>query len=466
MNENLCYLTIVEASKLLKRRQLSPVELTQAFLRRIEELDSRLVAFTKVLPDQAMAEAKAAEEAILKGDYAGPLHGIPIALKDLYWTKGVPTTANSRILQDWAPSEDGTVVERLKEAGSVMLGKLNMSEFATLSPDDTSLFPPTRNPWDLNRVPGGSSSGSGAGVAAGMFMGSLGSDTGGSIRGPATLCGIVGLKPTYGRVSRHGVVPLSWTMDHCGPMTWTVEDTAIMLQAIAGYDPRDATSSREPVPDYVAALDGGVKDVRIGVPRGYIESLSGEMDPEVMPIVDNALGLLEGMGARVVDITIPFIDYVRPTGAAIWLSEGYAYHRRNLISRPEDYGRVARTLFRMGGLFSAGDYVQAQRMRSRIKREVEEIHGQVDLMVSPTFPAPAATFEGSDPLARISRGINFTSLFNLTGEPSISIPAGFSSAGLPVGMQISGRAFDEPTVLRVAHAYEQQAGWFEKRPPI
>ncbi len=463
---DLCFLTIREASDLLRSRKLSPVELTHTFLQRIEEVDGKLLSYITVLSERALEEAKAAENAILKGNSRGPLHGIPIALKDLYWTKGITTTANSKVLENWIPGEDGTVVARLQAAGSILLGKLNMSEFATLSPDDTALHLPARNPWNLDHISGGSSSGSGVAIAAGLCMGSLGSDTGGSIRGPAALCGIVGLKPTYGRVSLYGVVPLSWTMDHCGPMTWTVEDTAIMLQAISGHDPKDPTSSKEPVPDYPALLKEDIKGLTIGVPRDFISSVEKGLDGEVMPVMDSALRALQRLGAKVVEVTIPSIDRARIAATTIWVSEAYTYHRDNLISRPQDYGRVARTLFRLGGLFTAGDYVQAQRMRSRLKQELSQILQKVDVLVTPTYAAPAATFKDADPLDRFAKGVNFTSLFNLTGLPAISIPCGFSSKGLPISMQIVGRPFDEATVLRVAHTYEQQAGWIEQRPPI
>ena len=463
---SLCFLTISEASSLIRTRKISPVELTKAFLNRIEKLDSTLRAYITVLSDHAVKDAINAEESIVKGHYKGALHGIPIALKDIYWTKDVRTTANSRILENWKPSENATVVERLKKEGSVLLGKLNMSEFATLSPDDTSLIMPTRNPWDLTRIPGGSSSGAGAAIASGLCLGSLGSDTGGSIRGPATLCGIVGLKPTYGLVSRYGVVPLSWTMDHCGPMTWTVEDTAIMLQVIAGYDSGDSTSSKSTIPNYYAYLGKSVTDITIGVPRKFLASLEKHIHKEVIYAFEDALKVCKDLGANVVDIEIPSMDYAKITGSVIWLSEAYSYHKQNLMLNPNSYGKVARTLFRAGGLFSSGDYIQAQRMRSRIKRELEEIHKKVDLIVTPTYASPAATFKDSNPLDRIMSGINFSIIFNLTGQPAISIPIGFSKHGLPIGMQIAGRSFEEASVLKLAYAYQQQKAWFKIRPNL
>ena len=465
-SSELCFLTIKEASALIGSHKLSPVELTSAFLERIKNVDGKLHSYVKVLPEQALAQAKAAETEIAKGHYKGPLHGIPLAHKDLYWTKGITTTANSRVMKGWVPKEDSTTIARLKAAGSILLGKLNMSEFATLSPDFTSLYEPARNPWNTEHVPGGSSSGSGVAVAAGLCMGSFGSDTGGSIRNPATYCGIVGLKPTYGRVSRYGVVALSWTMDHCGPMAWTVEDAAILLRAAAGRDPKDATSSKSPVPDYSASIRKGVKGLTIGVPRHFLKSSEKTTDPEVTQAMDKALEVLQALGAKVVAVRVPSIDYARISGSAIWLSEAFAYHRLNLTKRPEDYGKVARTLFQMGGLFTSGDYVQAQRMRSVLKRETAKAMQKVDVLVTPSIQSPAPTIKGSVPLDRMKGGVSFSILFNLTGLPAISIPCAFSSQSLPIGLQIVGRPFDESTVFRVGYAYEQQAGLFKKRPPI
>ena len=338
----LCYLTIREAGQLLKRRELSPVELTRAFLDRIEALDSKLQAFITVLPQRAMAAARTAEAEMLRSDYRGPLHGIPIALKDLYDTKGIRTTASSRVMADRVPSEDATTTARLEAAGSILLGKLAMHEFALGGPDPTCGFPLARNPWNLAHIPGGSSSGSGTAVAAGLCMGSLGSCTGGSIRGPAAYCSLVGLKPTYGRVSRYGVVPLSWSLDHCGPMTWTVEDTASMLQAIAGPDPKDPTSSRAPVPDYSAALKEDIKGLTIGVPRHFFWADDPHIDRETLAVVDSALQTLAELGAQVEEVTIPTLHYAGAAQPAIMLSEAFAYHQRFLRSQPEEFGDMVR----------------------------------------------------------------------------------------------------------------------------
>ena len=286
----LCFLTIAQAGPLLRDRQVSPVELVRACLDRIETIDSRLHAFVTLLPEQALSQARTMEAEILRGHYRGPLHGIPIGLKDLFDTEGIRTTAMSRVISDRVPDADATCTVRVREAGTVLLGKLAMHEFALGGPDPTSLFPPARNPWNLAHMPGGSSSGSGAAVAAGLCLGALGSDTGGSIRGPASMCSIVGLKPTYGRVSSYGVLPLSWSQDHCGPMTWTVEDTALMLQPIAGYDPKDPTTANVPVPDYSLALNAGVKGMTIGVPREYFYGSGPDVEPETLAAIEKALG--------------------------------------------------------------------------------------------------------------------------------------------------------------------------------
>jgi aspartyl-tRNA(Asn)/glutamyl-tRNA(Gln) amidotransferase subunit A len=464
-NTDLHFLTIGRAAELLRTQQLSPVELVQAFLRRIEATDDQLHSFLLVLEEQALAAARIAEAEILRGEYRGPMHGIPFALKDLYDTAGVRTTSGSRVDIDRVPTEDATTTARLKAAGGILLGKLAMHEFALGGPDFTTPFAPARNPWNMAHVTGGSSSGSGSAVASGQCMGALGSCTGGSIRGPASLCGIVGLKATYGRVSRAGVVTLSWSQDHCGPMTWTVEDTAYMLQAIAGYDPKDPTTSRAPVPDYSLSLREDIRGMRIGVPRHFFFSDEPGVNQEVVAIVDKQLAVLQELGAELEEVTIPSLEYVRPANVVIMLSEAYAYHEPNLKARPQDFGEMVRARFRIGGMFSASDYVQAQRTRKLVKREVAETMERVDLLVSPTMTQPAAAFEGYDSTSTV-RGPSFTAPYNLTGLPAISVPCGFTEAGLPVGMQLAGKPFDEPGVIRAAYTYEQHARWFDQRPPV
>lgn len=461
----LCYLTIRQASELLQSRQLSPVELTKAFLDRIEAKNDQLHAYITILNDAATEQARAAEAEIQRGDYKGPLHGIPFALKDIYETAGVLTTSGSRKDKDRVPTEDATTAAKLKAAGGILLGKLHTYEYALGGPDFSTPFLPARNPWNVERITGGSSSGSGSAVASGLAMGAMGSCTGGSIRGPASLCGIVGLKATYGRISRAGVVTLSWSQDHAGPMTWTVEDVALMLQVLAGHDPKDPASSTAPVPNYSESLREDIKGLRIGVPRHYFFTPGPDVSAEVVSITEKGLEALQELGAIVEEVTIPSLPHFRAANSIIMLSEAYAFHERNLKSRPQDYGDLVRARFRIGALFSGNDYVQAQRWRRVALREFADAMRSVDVLVTPTMTQPAAPFEGYDTFS-IARGPSFTAPFNFTGMPAISVPAGFTADGLPVGMQIAGKPFDEPTVLRAAYTYQQYALWFERRPPI
>ncbi len=459
------YLTIGEASELIRRQELSPVELTRACLDRIDATDGQLHSFITLLADEALDAARNAEAEILSGTYKGRMHGIPFALKDLYDTAGVRTTSGSRVDFDRVPSEDATTTARLKGAGGILLGKLAMHEFALGGPDFTTPFEPARNPWNLAHVTGGSSSGSASAVASGQCMGALGSCTGGSIRGPASLTGIVGLKATYGRVSRFGVVTLSWSQDHAGPMTWTVEDTAYMLQAIAGHDPKDPTSSHAPVPDYELSLREDIRGLKIGVPRHFFFDPHPDINSEVVAKVEQGLSVLDELGATIQEVSVPSLEHVRAANSIIMLSEAFAFHEKNLKNRPNDFGEMVRARFRIGGLFSASDYLQAQRARQSVKQEFAEVLRQVDVVVTPTMTQPAAAFEGYDATSTV-RGRSFTAPFNVTGLPAISVPCGFTEGGLPIGMQIAGKPFDEPTVLRAAYTYQQSANWYQRRPAI
>lgn len=464
-HKELFYLTIDEAGQLIRRRELSPVELTLAYLERIEAKDGILHGFLTVLPDSALAEARNAEKEILEGNYRGPLHGIPIGLKDMYDTKGTPTTGGSRAFEHRVPSRDATVAARLREAGSIRLGKLTMSELAMTGPP--SLGEDARNPWSLDHIPGGSSSGSGVAVASGLCAGALGSDTGGSIRFPASLNGIVGLLPTYGRVSRYGVMPLSWSMDHVGPMTRTAEDAALMLQVIAGYDPEDATTSTAPVADYRAGLTEDVKGLTVGVLRSFFSSHDNDVHPETHAAVDQAVVDLEGLGARVQEVEIPSLEYASIAGVAIYLSEAFAIYQDLLRSQSEVLGQIFRSYVYTGGLFTSADYVQAQRMRGRLKREVARVFQHVDLIASPATTGPAIAFRDFDPLVLLNAPRSAASiLFNLVGSPAVSVPCGFTKSGLPIGLQLAGRPFDESTVLRVAYAYQQSKAWHQMHPPV
>ncbi len=459
------YLTIGEAGPLIAAGELSPVELTRAYLDRIEAIDGRLDAYITLTPELALSQARQAEAEIRAGGYRGPLHGIPIALKDLYDTAGIKTTAMSRVTPDRIPDEDATTVAKLYEAGAVLLGKLAMHEFALGGPDFTSLFPPARNPWNTEHMPGGSSSGSGAAVAAGLCMGALGSDTGGSIRGPAAMCGIVGIKPTFGRVSNYGVTPLSWSQDHCGPMTWTVEDTAIMLQAIAGYDPKDPTTADAPVPDYTAALRDGARGLTIGVPREYFYEAAPGVDVQVIRAAERALETLSELGAEIRDVEIPHIRYAQTANQIIMMCEAYSFHEANLKGRRRDYGDMVRNRFLLGGLLSASDYNQALRMRRVIKDEMADALRQADVLATPTYASPAPKIEGYAGGMTLTQP-SFTGPFNVSGLPAVSVPCGLSEEGLPMGLQIVGRPFDEATALRVGYAYEQASRFIDRRPPV
>ena len=464
-NTELYFLTIHQAGELIRNGELSPVELTRACLERIEQTDDRLHSFILLTEDEALRQARVAESEILSGNYRGPMHGIPFALKDLYDTAGVKTTSGSRVDIDRVPDEDATTTARLKDAGGILLGKLAMHEFALGGPDWTTPFEPARNPWNLDHITGGSSSGSGSAVASGQCLGALGSCTGGSIRGPASLCGIVGLKPTYGRVSRFGVVTLSWSQDHAGPMTWTVEDTAYMLQAIAGHDPKDPTSSRAPVPNYSLSLREDIRGVKLGLPRHYFFDPDPSVNSEVVATVEKAISVMEDLGAHVEEVSLPSLERVRAANSVIMVSEAYAYHEPNLKARPQDFGEIVRGRFRVGALMSAADYLQAQRVRTWVRREFAEVMSRVDLLVTPTMTQPAAAFEGYDPASTV-RGRSFTAPFNVTGLPAISVPCGFTQDGLPIGMQIAGKPFDEPGVIQAAYTYQQHARWYDTRPPI
>jgi aspartyl-tRNA(Asn)/glutamyl-tRNA(Gln) amidotransferase subunit A len=459
---DLAHLSLAEAAALVAARQVSPVELTRTMLDRIASLDGTLHAFLTVTGEIALEQARAAEAAIVRGGVRSPVHGIPLAYKDLFATRGVRTTAASRLLADWTPDADATAVARLHAAGAVMVGKLMMNEFAFGVPERGAYGEHARNPWDPARTPGGSSSGSGAAVAAGLCYGALGSDTGGSIRGPAALCGIVGLKPTYGRVSRAGVVPLAWSLDHAGPMARTVEDCAILLQIIAGHDPADPASADEPVPDYRAALRTELRGLRAGVPRGFF--FDG-VDDEVAARVEEALRVLEALGAAVVEVELPEA-HLAPLNVIILLSEAYTYHAADERGRGDLYPPRLRSRIQNGALFFAHEYLNAQRGRELMRRAFVRALQAVDVLVTPTVSHPAGALD--ELLDAVEPPVRpmLTAPFNLTGLPAISVPCGFTAAGLPVGLQIAGRAFDEATVLAVAHAYERAAGWHRRRPPL
>ena len=467
---DLPFLTLAEAAREIRTRRLSPVELTRAVLERAQALNDTVNAYITITADSALREAQDAEHAILQGDYRGPLHGIPIALKDLFDTQGVRTTGGSKVLADRVPDADCTVVANLRRAGAVLLGKLNLHEFAFGVTSVNPHYGPARNPWDTARITGGSSGGSGAATAAGMCFAALGSDTGGSVRIPACLCGIVGLKPTYGLVSRRGVLPLSWSLDHVGPMARTVEDAALMLNAIAGHDGQDPGSLDAPMQDYTQALSEGLDGVRVGVLGGdYVLVL----DPEVEGAVAAALKVMEALGARVTrDITIPLAEYAGAANTTIISAEAATIHARYLDDQPEAYGDDVYQRLTLGRLIPATDYINAQQVRRQIHRQVLEALEGIDVLALPMMPVPAPRIEevsvqigGSQVDVRTAL-TRYTGLFNLSGLPAISVPCGFTGQGLPVGIQLVARPLAEATLLRAAHAYEQAAGWWKRRPPL
>ena len=469
-NPPLHYLSITQTAALIRARELSPVELAQAYLDRIAAHDGALGAYITVMRDRALAQARQAETDIQAGDYKGPLHGIPIAVKDIINTKDTLTSAGSRVLADNIPAEDSTIIQRLDAAGAVLLGKLNLSEFAIGGTIDHPYGTP-RNPWNPDHTAGGSSSGSGVAVAGGLCAAALGSDTGGSIRGPAAFCGIVGLRPTYGRVTRHGVIPMCWSMDTIGPMTRAVADCALVLSAIAGPDPRDPTSAHAPVPDYVADIEHGARGLSIGLPTEMFH-FDG-LNDEVRQSVTRAVSVLEEHGASANEVSLPTSAH----SGAVFLTtadvDAAAYHADRLKTRGDLYDWSTRARLESAALTPASAYIRAQRARALIASELHAALDQHDALILPSGPGPAPTiaastgrpggyYQGSLDMARR----RYTSPAALAGMPAISVPCGLSQSGLPIGMQIIGKPFSEPILLRLARAYERATDWQERHPTI
>jgi len=455
--------SIVETGELLRKGKLSPVELTKTCLAQIEKLNPTLNAFVTVTAELALMQARAAEAEILSGHWRGPLHGIPLALKDLIDTAGIRTTAASALFKDRVPAEDAEVVRRLREAGAVLLGKQNLHEFAYGGSSMISSYGEVHNPWDPARIAGGSSGGSAASVAAGLGYGAIGTDTAGSIREPAALCGVVGLKPTYGRVSVRGVIPLSRSLDHIGPIARTVADAAATLQAIAGYDAKDGNSVDMPAPDYLASLREQLRPLRIGLPRKFFFE---DLDPAVASAVEEALGVLSALGGNVSELDIGV-----PTDRTLQAAESYANHAEFVGRSPELYQPETLRRIRTGEDISAGEVEQRRRELKQIRSEVHKVFEGVDVLVTPTTPVPAAAIEElkQDPdllrphellLLRNTRPVN------VWGLPAISIPCGFTTAGLPIGLQIIGSQWREDRVLQLAYAYEQATNWHQRTPRL
>ena len=457
-SKDLTSLTLKQASELLRRKETSAVELTRASLARIEHDNPTINAFITITREQALAAARELDAELKRGMRRGPLHGIPIALKDNIDTAGIRTTAASGVFKDRVPSDDADVVVRLKKAGAIVVGKLNLHEFALGGTSAVTFFGPVRNPWALDRVAGGSSGGSAAAIAADLCFGTLGTDTGGSIRIPASLCGIVGLKPTYGRVSTRGVVPMSWTLDHVGPMCKTVEDAALMLTSIAGYDALEPTSVDVPVPDYTRAIGLPSSKLRIGVARTpFFDSLN----PEVAKALEAAIEVVKKLTASVADVEVPSSGNI----ADVWNPEIYAYHKEWITKTPELYQDATRNLIQAAGKANSATYAQARRQLDLVRRDIKKLFASVDLLITPTQRNVAQTIAGPAAPGGAGGLIN-TAAFDVYGLPTISIPCGFTTSGLPVGLQISGNHFAESTVLTLAHAYEQATEWHKRRPML
>ncbi len=478
--------TIKQASELIKSKEISPVELTKSFLEKIDSNDKKLNSFITVLHDKALESAKEAESQIVKGNYKGPLHGMPIGLKDIFVMKDVRATCGSKMLENFVSPYNATVTNKLLDAGVVILGKNNMDEFAMGSSNETSYFGTVKNPWDLERVPGGSSGGSASATAANLCIASLGTDTGGSIRQPGALCGIVGMKPTYGRVSRYGMIAFASSLDQAGPITKTVEDAAIILNVISGDDPLDSTSVDMPAPDYTKSLTGDIKGLKIGIPKEYF--IDG-MDKEVEQATNKAISHLESLGAEIIEISLPHTSYavstyyiIAPCEASSNLAryDGVRYTYRSpdvktlndlfVKSRTEGFGDEVKRRIMIGtyalssGYYDAY-YLKAQKVRTLIRKDFDDAFEKVDVIAAATSPETAFKIgeKTGDPIKMYLSDV-LTIPCNIAGIPGISVPCGFSSNGLPIGLQILGKHFDEETILKVAHAYEQQNKWFEQNP--
>ncbi len=457
-------LTIAAATDLIARRQLSPVELTRQCLDRVAALDGRLHSFIRVTPERAMSDARRAEAEIAAGGPKGRLHGIPIGLKDITDTAGIPTTCQSRLLRDNVPEADAASAARLAAAGTVLIGKLTTHEFADGGPSFDLPWPPARNPWNTDHFTAGSSSGTGAAVAAGLIPGGTGTDTGGSIRGPAALCGIAGLKPTYGLVSRAGVAPAAYSLDHIGPMAWTVEDCAILLQAMAGHDPADPASASRPVPDYAAGLGSGIAGLRVGVIHHFHE-VDNPVSDATRGGIDAAVATLRDLGAEIREVTLsPLADW-SACGSLISIVERGAAYEPWMRERLGEFGATLRDRLLLSSMVSGLDYVQALRRRRELCRELAAAMAGLDVLVTATQRAEAPRIDAIPRWDNLERP-NFTMPFNVAGVPAISVCSGFGAGGLPVAVQMIAKPFDEAVLLRVAHAHEQAAGWRDRRPDL
>jgi aspartyl-tRNA(Asn)/glutamyl-tRNA(Gln) amidotransferase subunit A len=467
--EDLVDRPVADLAPLIRSGQVSPVELTRAVLGRIETLEPILRAYITVLPEQALADAAMAEAAIRLGNDLGPFHGIPIGVKDLLMTQGIRTTGGSAALSDFVPDNDATVVARLRRTGAIVVGKHNLHEFAFGVTNANPTYGVTRNPWRLDAIPGGSSGSSAVAVATGMCLAAIGTDTGGSIRIPASCCGVVGIKPTYGRVSRYGAIAFSWSLDHLGPIAKTVTDAALMLGIIAGHDPLDATTRRRPAPDYTAGIDNGIEGLRLGIPRNYFFE---HIHHEVNDVVARAVQVLGEQGAVLVEVNLPNLDLSHVIEQTIVFSEAASYHETWLRERGARYAPDVRALLEAGQAITAPNYLKAQRLRTLIKQSFRAAMEHVDIIATPTLPSPpvpigqeTVVLDGrSEPL--IDCLIRYACPLNLSGQPAVSVPCGFTHDGLPIGLQLVGRPFAEAMLCRTARVYEAATEWHRRRPPV
>jgi aspartyl-tRNA(Asn)/glutamyl-tRNA(Gln) amidotransferase subunit A len=468
-SKGLCYFSAGELSRLIRKKEVSPVEVVKAHLARVEALEPALNSFIALLPEQAVEEAKLAEREIQAGRYRGPLHGIPIGLKDLFYVKGVRNTSGSKIFDHFIPDHDSTIALKLKDAGAILLGKLNLHQFAYGPTGENPDYGNMHNPWNTERITGGSSGGSASATASGQCTLAMGTDTGGSIRIPSALCGLVGLKPTYGRLSRYGMTVLSWSQDHPGPMTRTVEDCALVMNAVAGYDPRDPSSANMSIPDFTKSLTENIKGLRVGVPK---EPFEDPVDSEVEHFVRSAIELLSKLGATIHEMSWPMYHESKAISSTILMAEATAYHSQLMKRQGSRLDPKVRLRLEAGLLISAVDYIQAQRARRLFYQQSCDLFKNVDLLAGPTVPITACNIGteevqiGNTLLGVIPLLTQHTRPYNLNGFPAITVPCGFSRNGLPVGFQLAGKPFDEAMVLRAAFAYEQATEWHQRRPLI
>src|SRR5712671_1111990 len=456
--------TIAEAARAIAARQLSPVELTRACLDRVHKLDGELNAFVHLTEERALADARAVDAAIMAQGPKGPLHGIPIGLKDIVDTKGIPTTCQSKILQDNIPDSDATCMTKLAEAGTVLVGKTTTHEFADGGPSFDLPKPPARNPWNTDHFTAGSSSGTGAGVAAGLILGGIGTDTGGSIRGPAALCGIAGIKPTYGLVSRAGVAPAAFSLDHIGPMAWTAEDCALMLQALAGPDPRDPASADRPVPDYTALLGSGIKGLKIGIIHHFHEG-DYKVSDGTRQGIDAAIATLRGLGAEIREVQLSPLQDWGACGSLISITERATAYEEWARTRLGDFGERVQRRLHLGALVSGVDYVQAVRRRRELRAELKSAMAGLDVVLTAAAQGEAPKID-EVPKWDTFAAPSFTMPFNVAGYPAMSVCAGFGEGGLPVALQLVGKPFEEPTLFRIADAFEKATPFRDSRPAL